>query len=43
MTRTPKEYLTNWLFDIFKEIETKIPAQVKFEGEKGKIREKKLK
>jgi hypothetical protein len=34
--------MTNWLFDIFKEIESKIPSQVKFEGDKASIRERKL-
>ena len=42
LTSHPREYMTNWLFDIFREIESIIPSQIRFEGEKAAIREKKL-
>lgn len=38
----PKDFLTNWLFDVFKEIEAKIHTHVKFEGQKAAQREEKL-
>jgi hypothetical protein len=37
-----KEYFINWLFHSFQEVESKIPTQIKFEGEKAQLRERKL-
>lgn len=37
-----KEYFLNWLFQVFNEVELKVPSQIRFEGKKAAVREKKL-